>query len=195
MTARRKGQGWHRESRRHSLARRGIRTVPGNMRSRGEPKDIINHPYFQAFKKNIPHLLEPSYYADWKNERFKIVYMPVKEYENAIRLGFWKDQGIRRANNDELRKRLFRENIDYIKKDMLLGNKWTPPQLYYKVYCEHGDSDECYASFGQEGHHRAVASEELGERIIPVMIVYPTEKYLDNAREFMTPYVQEALGV
>jgi len=186
---------WKGESRRHSLARRGIRTVARNMRSKGEMRDIINHPYFQAFKSDIPHLIDPEYYAEWKNQKFKIVYMPVEEYENAIRLGFWKYDGVYSSDNTDLRKRLSKENIDYIKRDMLSGNKWTPPQLYYKVYCEFGEPDDCQSSFSQEGHHRAVASEELGESLIPVMIIYPTEEYQDETKEFMTPYIREALEI
>lgn len=185
---------WKGESRRHSLSRKGIKTNVDktkrlsvrNFVARGNT-DLVENPFFTQERNTVPHLAEPKYYEKYKNQKFTIIYMTVSEYEEAILKGFDNE------NTIDIRSRIKPENVEWLKKEMVGGKKSSPPSLYY--YSRKGLSGDDYSgSFGQEGHHRAIASEELGEPIIPVMILYPA-RHTDLVTKFMTSKVRSELGI
>jgi len=186
---------WHKESHRHRLASMGISTsdkASGIIKFKDE--NLLDHPFFEMYKSATPHMNEPKYYEEYKAQKLKIVYMTVEEYEEAIRLGFWKGGGDYKENINELRARIKPDSLEFQKRVMLRGEKTFPPSLYYRM--EGGTSITSKresGSFNQEGHHRAVASEQLGEEIIPVAIIYPPEKYRHIIEEYMTPHIREKL--
>jgi len=190
-----RGSGWHNESHRHRLAGMGIKTARGSYDGIEFPdRDILDHPFFEMYKSATPHMNEPKYYEEYKAQKLKIVYMTVREYEEALRLGFWKDGGDYKKDIVELRERIKPDSLEFQKHTMLRGEKTFPPSLFYRM--DGGTSKTVQresGSFNQEGHHRAVASEEMGEEIIPVAIIYPPEKYQYIIEKYMTPHIRGEL--
>ena len=184
--------GWKGESRRHSLSRKGIKTniddtkrlSVRNFVARGN-NDLIDNPFFTQERNTVPHLAEPKYYEKYKNQKFTIIYMTISEYEEAIKKGFDNKQ------ISDIRSRIKPESVEWIKSDIMRGNKYSPPSLYYYATEYSGDIS---GTFGQEGHHRAVASEELGKSIIPVMVLYPA-RHTEEVTKFMTSKVRGELGL
>jgi len=166
-------EGWYYESHRHSLSARGIKTVPRKMfmSSMGVPSSK-----FFKLDTGIPKQQEmmdnPDYFREHKGIGWKIVWMSPEDYVEAIDVGF-SEGGRRDVGYGNVSQRLSKVHIEKIMGIMAgleeLGEKMDMPYLRYDVYM-----GKPY--FTQEGHHRVVASQLLGEERIPVFVEYPVDE-------------------
>lgn len=185
-------RGWFGERYAHKMASKGIRS---KIRAMGEQR---THPYFEIDRHDIPNVLEfmtnRNYWNEKRDMDYKIVWMPVEEYEKAIEKGFNMERiySGREKFDNKIRDRLTERHLEEI-KDLLRNKKVPMPHISYWVHDKFKDPSFDKIIFGQEGHHRAVASEELGEPIIPVFIMYPINKWEDYGRGYMTDYIKEEL--
>ena len=191
--------GWKGESRRHSLARKGIKTGKANGGyAKGQEMTPTEHPYFNLDKHDIPNVIEFMVNTDYWNEKrdmdYKIVWMPVEEYEKAIEKGFNKDLfwSGKEQLDYPIRDRITGEHLAKI-MDIMESNKMPMPFISYWVHNKFEEPSYKKINFGQEGHHRAVASGELGEPIIPVVVIYPINKWEDYGKGYMTPFIRGEL--
>ena len=191
-----KGSGWRNESRRHSLARYGIKTANGKLRyNRTTDPEVISAserkgipPFFRMDIENynfpfIARIYEdPEYFDRREGKVMDIVMMPVDAYHDAVIMG----------NN--LDGMVFSdEKIKSIKQGIAEGNKFYIPYLEYSTM--HYDG-KLKPYFGQEGNHRALVSKELGYPYIPVIVVYPSKlKEFEVARDLMTGQVMLSIDM
>ena len=163
-----KPKGWKGESRRHSLARKGIATL--DSKKFNVSKFIAEgkaSPYFEIdlSKYDVPFvvdLYEDPEYNDRKREiTYEVIFMTTDEYIDAIKHG------------DSRELKVFDFKLDPIKKDMSKGHKFPMPYLEY-AWSYGLFYDELKPHFRQEGIHRSIASKELGYEHIPVIVIYPT---------------------
>lgn len=180
-------RGWRRESHRHSLSARGIRTVPRKMflGSRGEQVSS-----FFKLDTGIPKHQEmmdnPEYFREQKGILWKIVWLSPDEYVDAIDVGF-TEGGRRDVGYGDVSQRLTDAHVEKIMGVMAgleeLGEKIDMPFLRYDVY-----RGKPY--FSQEGHHRVVASKLLGEELIPVFVEYPVD---ESERRLLSEYMMSTI--
>ena len=104
-----------------------------------------------------------------KGHKSQIIEMIPKEYIEATIQGFKEtseQEGMTYEETcDSLRNT---DNYAGIYEKMKSGIKFDMPVLEYQVR-----NDKVY--FTQEGRNRALASEELGEQTIPVLVVFPAD--------------------
>jgi len=188
-------KGWYGNRYAHKLASKGVKT---NMNSYG--KTAINNPYFIIDKHDTPNIIEfmnnQNYWNEKRDLKSKIIWMPVERYEEAIEFGFKMDNFTsgREQFGLPIRERISESHIEKI-KGILQETPVAMPYISYKMHDKFKTPNTNDIQFDQEGHHRAVASEELGEPIIPVFIIYPIGKWQDYGKRFMTPYMKEAIGI
>jgi len=214
---------WKGESRRHSLARKGIRTTNGIL------DDI--HKEVQALPQSKNN--DNSKFGKWRSPE---VFMPEiqaeidKDEEFLKQLDYWNmdktDHGILndllsngqdgvltyqivqltpQEYEDAIQYGFNKEysdikwRIDEHKLKGLLerikdGKKVRLPYLYYGIYRAFGDHTKILGDFSQEGHHRAIISGMMGKETIPVMIAYPKSKgYQELVKQYMNPDIQEII--
>jgi len=154
---------WKGESRRHSLARKGIKTAQQPMiASAMNRSQSDTSPYFDMdlSEHNLPFIAdlhEDPEYNDRRRERtHEVILMTSDEYLQAIDVGS-KGRSIQ----------IHDFKLDPIKEDMEKGDKFSMPFLEY-------DMGYSKPILRQEGIHRAVASKEMGHELIPVVVVYPS---------------------
>ena len=165
--------------------RGGIRTVPRKMfmGSSGVPSSK-----FFKFYTNIPMYDEildnPEYFREQKGYTGEIVWLSPKEYIEAIDKGFRESKG--EGRHEYIEDRPIPKYVETAMAVMLEledEGKVAMPLLDYGFW--KGNPD-----FNQDGHHRAVASELLGEELIPVFVKYPTDKEkFGIVMNYMTPKV------
>lgn len=155
---------WKGESRRHSLARKGIKTANPKMIAMGDSRTKSDaSPYFEMDLSlyNLPFIVdlheEPEYNDRRREKTHEVILMTVDEYLEAIEV----------AKPKSIQIHIHDFKTDPIMKDMEKGDKFSMPFLEY---------DFTYGSptFRQEGIHRSVASRKLGQNLIPVVVVYPS---------------------
>jgi len=187
-------KGWFNNKYEHGLASRGIKT---NINK--DKANIIN-PFFILDKHDIPNIIEfmtdSEYWEDKRKLKSKIIWMPVEKYEEAIEYGFRIDNitSGREQFGYPIRKRITESHLEKI-KDIMKNNKVAMPFISYKMHDNFKTPNMKDIQFNQEGHHRAVASEELGEPIIPVFVIYPIGDWQEYGKKFMTPYIKGELGL
>ena len=157
--------GWKGESRRHSLARKGIKTGDSsikNIKCKGEIVTPSNaSPFFEydLSKHNLPIIRDlfedPEYNDRRRNRTYDVILMTTDEYLDAIRFG------------SKQKIQVLDFKLNPIIKDMEKGDKFSMPFLEYDM------------SYGkpflrQEGIHRTIASKDLGYELIPVVVIYPS---------------------
>ena len=173
--------GWKGESRRHSLARKGIATsgipkISTSFRYTDANADRVVKgkisPIFELDLSdyNLPFIVNlhenPEYHDRRKGKAYEVIVMNVDKYLEACVQG---------SRDGEIY--IEQDKIKRIEKGVAKGNKLPMPYLEYSAfYSEH--ADKMKASFGQEGIHRAVVSKSMGHNWIPVVVIYPSE--VDN---------------
>lgn len=188
-------RGWYGDRYAHRLASKGVKT---KMNSYGEI--TINNPYFIIDKHDTPNVVEymtnSKYWEEKRDLKSKIIWMPVEEYENAIEYGFKMDNIIsgREPFGYPIRERISEAHLEKI-KDILKKQPVAMPFISYKMHDKFKTPNINDIQFDQEGHHRVVASEKLGEPVIPVFVVYPIGDWQDYGKRFMTSYIREELGI
>lgn len=188
-------KGWYGDRYAHKLASKGVKS---KMSSYGEP--LNNNPYFILDKHDIPNIVEymtnSKYWEEKRDLKSKIIWMPVKEYERAIDFGFKLDNTIsgREQFGLPIRERISEAHLEKI-KDILREQSVAMPFISYKMHDKFKTPNINDIQFDQEGHHRAVASEQLGEPVIPVFVIYPIGNWQEYGKKFMTPYIREELGI
>lgn len=197
----RKGQGWKGESHRHRLAGMGINTNDRMIifSSNGQPRNK----YFKM-DTGLPihqNMMENSeYFRKNKEIQWKIIWITADEYEEAISKGFKEESMLLRRKyipDAQIRQRILPEHLEKIKNIMIKlekeGSGIAMPHLRYSTHYGY-NSDIKKPYFDQEGHHRAVASKELGEEMIPVFIEYPTEPNdIELVEQYMTQDIKRKL--
>lgn len=188
-------KGWYGDRYAHKLASKGVKT---KMNSYGET--AINNPYFILDKHDIPNIVEymtnSKYWEEKRDLKSKIIWIPVERYEEAIEYGFKMDNTIsgRKPFGYPIRERISEVHLEKI-KDILKEQPVAMPFISYKMHDKFKKPNINDIQFDQEGHHRVVASGELGEPMIPVFVIYPIGDWQDYAKRFMTPYIKEAIGI
>lgn len=135
-------KGWHRESKRHSLAARGIRT--GHKRLFKKTTDV---PYYDQGMQN------KDYMKRAKQKKFKIKYMSPKKYI--------KEAGkIQKSDEETQRKMIVPELVDKYHQRSESGERMPMPYLDYSE-----------GTRGQEGRHRVAVAEKMGAKEVPVLVV------------------------
>jgi hypothetical protein len=167
---------WKGESHRHKLARMGINTNPNK-----QSIDPVASKLFYMDEFDIPQLYD--FIGDFPDSRYKtrleyqqkekdrtakIVWITPDEYEEAIHKGFMSF----RPSNMSIKERIMDVNIDKLVAIMKKHPVYMP-MIRYDIYYNGGIPK---LFFGQEGHHRAVASKILGAKQIPVFVIYPYSK-------------------
>jgi len=138
----------------------------------------------------------PLYFRDKKGIAWKIIWMTSEEYERAVYRGFDVEarlRGKQKAIPEGMSVREFRIDRKHLEKikNIMREKKIDMPYLRYHTYRSFHDRDQINQAFDQEGHHRVVAAEELGETHIPVFIEFPSDKkYFDIARPLMTQRIK-----
>jgi len=187
-------RGWYGERYAHKMASKGIRS---KIKAMGDMKE---HPYFVLDKHDTPNIVEfmvnEDYWEEKRDLKYKIIWMPVEEYERAIEYGFKIDNTIsgKEQFGRPIRERISEEHLEKI-KNVLRETPVAMPMISYKMHNKFKEPNYKDIQFDQEGHHRAVASEELGEPIIPVFVIYPIGKWQEYGKRYMTPYIEEELGI
>lgn len=194
MKGQRTGSGWRNESHRHRLAGMGIKT--SNNMIVFSSSGLSENKYFKL-DTGLPvhqNMMEnPEYFRKNKGIQWKIIWLTSDEYEDAIEKGFREESRLLRGEIipiQEIRERILPEHLEKIKGIMVdLENKGEGiemPNLRYSTH--YGYRSEIKKPFfDQEGHHRAVASRELGENLIPVFIEYPTDQEdIELIEQYMT---------
>jgi len=91
----------------------------------------------------------PKYFKDNKDISFELKYITLDDFFNYLK------PDAREA------KYIIRENVEYIKKQMLAGVKYNTP--FIEIYRDSNRVEH-------EGRHRMIAATELGQLKIPVYI-------------------------
>jgi len=194
-----KKSGWHNESHRHRLASMGISTNDRMIifSSNGQPENK----YFKMDTGLPVHqdmMDNPEYFRKNKEIQWKIIWITADEYEEAISKGFKEESMVLRNKyipDSEIRHRISEEHLEKIKNIMInlekQGDGIDMPNLRYSThYGYRSETKKPY--FDQEGHHRTVASRELGEEMIPVFIEFPTEiNDIELVKQYMTNKIKQ----
>jgi len=110
-----------------------------------------------------------TYMEEAKGKKSQIINLTSREYIEATIQGFKATTGQSGMTYEETCDSLRNtDNYADILEKMKSGIKFHMPVLEYEER-----RGEVY--FAQEGRNRALASEEVGEQTIPVLVVYPSD--------------------
>lgn len=166
----------------------------------GIPFGLGESKHFKTDSTGLPVHMDmmdnPKYFREKKGIAWKVILMTPEEYERAIYRGFNTESRLRgkeRAIPDQYTVREFRIDRSHLEKikNIMREKKIDMPFLRYDVYRSYLNPGQALEAFSQEGHHRIVAAEELGETHIPVLIEFPSDrKEFDIVRPLITKRIK-----
>ena len=180
---------WKGESRRHSLARKGIKTANGQCKMNFH---YDQNSIFNEINSELNRLMGINFNDIKYNMKIKKINMTLEQYNECIN----------KAHNEIYGSDHYFEyipeskNIDHINKKVLSGNIFNTPYLFYHKLVEPIDQsldpeDNFWINYAfiQEGFHRLYVSEQHGCKSVEVIVIY--DKNINEIDKLMPTWLQE----